>query len=86
MARKEPTPNYELMFQSAVYGLQQAYIEYKKAISEELRWTFFDNDGHFNIPSGYKEGHQKTKKANAEVTRMMVIVEELRARKEERNE
>lgn len=86
MARKEPTPNYDLMFQSAVYGLQQAYIEYKKAISEELRWTFFDSNGHFNIPSGYEERHQKTKKANAEVTRMMVIVEELRARKEERNE
>lgn len=81
MARKEPTPNYDIMFQSAVYGLQQAYTEYKKAVSEEWEWTFFNSDGQFSILAGYEERHQKTKKASAEVTRMMVIVEELRARK-----
>lgn len=82
MARKEPTPNYELMFRSAVYGLQQAYTAYKKAVSEEWEWTFFNSDGQFSILEGYEERHQKTKKANAEVKRMIGVVEDLRTKRD----
>lgn len=44
MSRRKPTPNYQLMFESAVGALQNAYAEYKKVRTKQLRWTFFDND------------------------------------------
>ena len=78
MAKREPTPNYDLMFQSAVSALQSVYAEYKKASSEELRWTFFDNDGRFCFLDGYAERHQKTEKAKEEVVRLMEEAERLR--------
>ena len=31
MIKRKPTPNYKLMYESAVNGLQIAYSEYKKA-------------------------------------------------------
>lgn len=82
MAKKEPTPNYQLMFQSAVYGLQQAYDRYKVAVREEIRWTFIGNDGRLNILDGYKERNEKTKEAYEEVQRMIGVVEDLRAKRD----
>lgn len=78
MKNKEPTPNYDLMFQSAVSALQSAYSEYKKAISEELRWTFFDNDGNYCFLDGYEKRRKRTESAKEEVARLMGLVNELR--------
>jgi len=78
MAKREPTPNYDLMFQSAVFALQSAYSKYKRASSEELRWTFFDNDGNLSVLDGYKERREKLDKAEAEVVRLMKEVSRLR--------
>lgn len=77
----KPTPNYQLMFESAVGALQLAYSEYKKARHEQLRWTFFDNDGHFCFLDGYKERKERVDKAEKEVARMLKEVEKLRERK-----
>lgn len=76
-----PTPNYQLMFESAVGALQLAYSEYKKARHEQLRWTFFDNDGQFCLLDGYKERKERVDKAEAEVTRLLKEVEKLRGLK-----
>lgn len=81
MAKREPTPNYDLMFQSAVSALQSAYFEYKKARAEQLRWTFFDNDGRFCFLDGYKERKERVDNAEKEVARMLKEVEKLRERK-----
>ena len=78
MAKREPTPNYDLMFQSAVGALQNAYSEYKKARREQLRWTFFDNDGNFAFLDGYKERKERVDNAEKEVARLMKVVSELR--------
>ena len=78
MTKREPTPNYDIMFQSAVSALQSAYSEYKKESSEELRWTFFDNNGQFCFLDGYAERHQRTEKAKEEVARLMEEVSRLR--------
>ena len=83
---KEPTPNYELMFKSAVYSLQMAYAEYKKARTEQLRWTFFDNDGRFCFLDGYKERKERVDNAEEEVARLMKEVERLRELKGGENE
>lgn len=80
--RKEPTPNYDLMFKSAVYALQIAYAEYKKAVIEELRWTFFDNEGHFSVLSEYEKRAKKTNDAEKEVVRLREEVDKLRELKD----
>lgn len=81
--RKPPEPNYQLMFESAVGALQIAYFEYKKARTEQLRWTFFDNDGRFCFLDGYKERKERVEKAEKEVARLLKTVEELRERRKE---
>lgn len=78
----KPTPNYQLMFESAVGALQLAYAEYKKARHEQLRWTFFDNDGNFAFLDGYKERKERVDEAEKEVARLMQVVKELRERRE----
>lgn len=78
MSRKKPTPNYPLMFQSAVTGLQIAYSEYKKARTEAIRWTFIDADGRMAILSGYEDRQKRIDNAEAEVVRLMELVNELR--------
>ena len=82
MARKQPTPNYDIMFENAVYSLQMAYSEYKKARHEQLRWTFFDSDGNFAFIDGYKERKERVDEAEKEVARLMQVVKELRERRE----
>lgn len=80
--RREPTPNYNIMFESAVSALQNAYSEYKKAKAEELRWTFFNHDGRFCFYAGYEERKKRTENAEKEVARLSQIVNELRERRE----
>lgn len=52
MSRKQPKPNYDMLFQSAVYDLQMIYNEYKKNMEEYLKCTWYDDDGKFCILSG----------------------------------
>lgn len=78
MSRRKPTPNYQLMFESAVGALQNAYAEYKKARTEQYRWTFFDNNGNFCFLEGYKKRKERVDTAEKEVARLMKEVEELR--------
>ena len=78
MSRRKPTPNYQLMLESAVTGLQIAYAEYKKARIEAIRWTFIDKDGRFAILDGYKERQKRIGNAEAEVVRLMELTNELR--------
>ena len=78
MSRRKPTPNYQLMFEGAVTALQIAYSEYKKATTENLRWTFFDNDGNFCILDGFEERQKRVREAEKEVERLMEEVSRLR--------
>ena len=82
MTRRKPTPNYQLMFESAVGALQNAYAEYKKARHEQLRWTFFDNEGRFCFLDGYKERKERVDNAEEEVARLMKVVNDLRGLKD----
>lgn len=82
MSRKKPTPNYDIMFDNAVYSLQMAYLEYKEARKEQLRWTFFDNNGIFCFFNGYKERKERVDDAEKEVARLIEEVERLRQLKD----
>jgi len=78
MSRQKPTPNYQLMFESTVGALQNAYAEYKKAIVKQVQWTFFDNDGRFCFFDGYKELKERIDNTEEEVARLLKEVERLR--------
>ena len=47
MSRKEPEPNYDLMFRSTVTALQVTYNAWKAARIKELRMTWFGDDGNY---------------------------------------
>ena len=78
MSGKKLIPNYQLMFESAVAELQLAYSEYKRAQVEAIRWTFIDNDGHFAVLDAYEKRKKRIEDAEAEVVRLMELVNELR--------
>lgn len=78
MSKKKLTPNYQLMFESAVAELQLAYSEYKRAQVEVIRWTFIDKDGRFAVLDGYEKRKKQIEDTEAEVVRLMELVNELR--------
>ena len=81
MPKKEPTPNYDLMFESVVRALQVSYGHYKEARYNVLRWTFFDNNGMFCFLDGYKERLERVEELEKEIERLMKEVERLRGLK-----
>lgn len=40
-------PDYKLLFKSAVSSLRQTYEDYKKAMIESIRWTWYGDDGNY---------------------------------------
>lgn len=78
MSRRKPTPNYQLMFESAVTCLQIAYSEYKKACIEAIRGAFIGAGGRMTIRSGYEERQKRIESAEAKVVRLADVVSELR--------
>lgn len=77
------TPNYKIMFDSAVCALQQAYKEYRKSVMDNLKWTWIDNNGEFVILDGAEERNRKIKELEYEVVRLMFRVREIKAEKEQ---
>ena len=71
--------NYELMLNSAVCALQQAYEDYKKAVIDNLKYTWFDKNGVLTILDGGEERNRKIEELNKEVMRLMLKVEEIKA-------
>ena len=78
MKRKEPTPNYDLMFQNAVSQLKLTVEEYKKSAKKEFDNLFVTSDGHWGVLAGYEKQQQKTQKLGEEVTRLKEEVDKLR--------
>ena len=77
-SRRKQTPNYQMMYKSAVTSLQIAYAEYKEARIEAMRWTFIDYDGRMAILNGYEGRQKRIENAESEVVRLMELVNELR--------
>ena len=72
------TPNYELLYKSAVFALQDTYRQYKKAINNCLKWTFIDDSGNFCILAGYEERNAKVEELSREIVRLQFKVKELK--------
>ena len=75
---KEPTPNYNIMLDSAVCSLQNAYADYKKAVVDSLRMTWIDKDGVLTVLDGMEAQIQKADELKREVMRLMFKVREIK--------
>lgn len=80
--KKEPTPNYEIMFRCAVSALQSAYEEYKRATIEELKMSFIGNEGGICWYNGIEKKEKQREEALKEAARLSKEVEELRKKVE----
>jgi hypothetical protein len=78
MTRKKTKPNYELLFKSAVTGLQIAYDGYKTARRKELEMTWVGMDGRFVELNGIGDVRVKASKYLHEVERLKAEVEKYR--------
>ena len=76
--RKKPTPNYDVMFESAVTGLMIAFDKFKKAVDEEHSYMFVSSDGYICILEGYEDRSKRREDAEKEVVRLMREVRRLR--------
>ena len=78
MTRKKTEPNYELLFKSAVTGLQIAYDGYKTARRKELEMTWVGMDGRFVELNGIGDVRVKASEYLHEVERLKAEVEKYR--------
>ena len=69
---KQPEPNYKILYDSAVCSLQIAYKEYKKALMDNIKWTWIDDEGKFCVLSGHEERQKKIE----DLARKMVIIQD----------
>ena len=78
MKKKAIEPNYELLFQSAVTGLQAAYSDYKRALIKRLEASGVNNDGMFFTLGDPDEMQDRINVLGKEVFRMEAEVDEIR--------
>ena len=63
--KKVIQPNYEIMLKSHISNVQNAYSEYKKAMSDYLRYSFIGSDGSYCYsPSCMEKVHEKLEEYN----------------------
>ena len=74
MAKRKQEPNYQMILNSAICGLQQAYKDYKKAIIKNLDFTWINNDGDFSTLAGIEERNKEIAELNKEVIRLQAQV------------
>ena len=82
--RKQPEPNYDIMLRSAVSKLQGDYNLLKNAITEDLRWSWYDEDGTLARLSGYEERQQKITELRKRILFDLHEIERLRGLRDER--
>ena len=70
--------NYEMLYKSAVFALQETYRQYKKAINDCLKWSFIDDKGTFCALSGHEERQAKAVELWNEVLRIQSDLERIK--------
>lgn len=72
--KKQPEPNLQLILKSTISELQVTYTNYKKAIIEDLQYSWFSDNGEFTFLAGAEERKKKIEDLGTEVVRLQVIV------------
>lgn len=72
--RRQNKPNLQLLLRSTVSALQDTYSSYKKAVVEDLRCTWYSDDGEFTFLAGAEERKKKITDLAWEVIRLQTEV------------
>ena len=76
--KKQPKPNLHLILKSAISALQVTYKDYKTAIIEDLRCSWYSDDGEFAFLAGAEERKKKIADLRQEVIRLKAKVDEIK--------
>ena len=71
-------PNYQMMLDSAITSLQEAYKDYKAKVIKNMQLTWIDQNGAFTFCSGLEERNEEIERLKKEITRLCFKVEELK--------
>lgn len=76
--KKQPKPNLHFILKSAISALQVTYKDYKNAIIEDLRYSWYSDNGDFTFLSGAEERKKKIEDLGKEVARLQAKVDEIK--------
>lgn len=82
--KRQIEQDYDIVFNSSVCALQQAYNKYKRLLNDYMKYTFYDNNGCFSIVSGYEDRAGSIMQAEKEWKRLVHEVEHYRQKVSER--
>jgi hypothetical protein len=70
--------NLQFILKSAISALQVTYKDYKNAIIEDLRCSWYSDDGEFAFLAGAEERKKKIEDLEKEVTRLHFEVDKIK--------
>lgn len=76
--KKQVKPNLQLMLKSTISALQVTYKDYKAAIIEDLRYTWFSDNGDLTFFAGAEERRKKIVDLAMEVIRLQTEVDKIK--------
>ena len=76
--KKQTKPNLQFILKSAISALQVTYKDYKTAIIEDLRCSWYSDDGEFAFLAGAEERKKKIEDLGKEVTRLHFEVDKIK--------
>lgn len=81
--------NFEMQKYSIICALQSTYAEYKKAISESIQYTGYDDNGDFYVIAGQEERNARVKQIEEDLIRILhrlaVIKDEIKESSDDSN-
>lgn len=78
-------PNYKILYQSAIFGLQDAYSRYKREMIRSIESTFIGDNGEFFVLSESEECQADMDKLIEEITLLKLQVNEIKKQMEVEN-
>ena len=76
--KKQTKPNLQFILKSAISALQVTYTEYKRAIIEDLRCSWYSDDGEFAFLAGAEERKKKIEDLGQEIIQLKAKVDEIK--------
>lgn len=76
--KKQTKPNLHLILKSAISALQDTYKNYKTTIIEDLRCSWYSDDGVFSVLEGAAERKKKIEDLGQEVIRLHFEVDKIK--------
>lgn len=78
MKKQPESPNLHFILKSAISALQVTYKDYKTAIIEDLRCSWYSDDGEFAFLAGAEERKKEIADLGQEIIRLKAKVDEIK--------